>query len=370
VQVESAPTDLLWDRKTLLIVCADGKLVTESGDSFLPKEQIKVASAALTKKGTKNKTVIEALSDGSDEEDFDADSASKAAHSNGAKNKAKAPPKATAGRIKKRTAANENSDEEDFRGSGNESPKAKANRFVDDEAAEDNDDDSISPTHQIDTPSKNAARSNSIGESTSPKDDDTIDADDDFDTEAVNRAYDNNASHLRHEMLMQYPEPQPAFAPSSTPLDLPRRFLCWNHIGSVTLRHDDTGEGRSTVDINFTDSGFRRPIGFTDNNGFIIGSLGEDGGIFVTDLAEEDDEDAEDILESTLPGLSETTRQAVKNSRRRNGDPTKPTGSSIYFHRFESFASVRDKDWYITLPSGERALGTATGAGWAAVMTR
>jgi hypothetical protein len=84
----------------------------------------------------------------------------------------------------------------------------------------------------------------------------------------------------------------------------------------------------------------------------------------------DDDDDDDDLLDQVgVPGLSETTRQAVKKSRRNQKDTNKPTGSTIYFHRFETFAALREKDWYLTLPNGERALGCATGEGWAAVMT-
>jgi chromosome transmission fidelity protein 4 len=74
-------------------------------------------------------------------------------------------------------------------------------------------------------------------------------------------------------------------------------------------------------------------------------------------------------LGGVVPGLSEKTKDLVKRSQRSAKNINKPTGSSIYFHRFETFRSLRDKDWYLTLPSGELALGCACGEGWAAVMT-
>ena len=57
----------------------------------------------------------------------------------------------------------------------------------------------------------------------------------------------------------------------------------------------------------------------------------------------------------------------LPNKKRKDG---KPTGSSIFFYRFETFGNIREKDWYITLPDGERVLGTASGEGWAAAMTK
>ena len=172
---------------------------------------------------------------------------------------------------------------------------------------------------------------------------------------------------------IELPEPQPAFAPSSTPLDLPRRIMCWNHIGTCTLIRSDDGTMNNTVNIDFTDSAFRRPVSFTDNMHFILGSLGEDGGIFATDLM--NDEDHIDDVGELVNGLkmSERTKAAVRRSHnkrmKKENDSSKSNGSSIYFHRFETFGSLRDKDWYLTLPDGERALGCATGEGWAAVAT-
>jgi len=168
-------------------------------------------------------------------------------------------------------------------------------------------------------------------------------------------------------------EPQPAFAPSSTPLDLPRRILCWNHVGACTLLRGNDGNMNNIINIDFTDSAFRRPVSFTDNMHFILGSLGEDGGIFATDLAD-DDRNSDDVgkLVDEL-NMSERTKAAVRRSQSKrmktDNESGKCSGSSIYFHRFETFGSLRDKDWYMTLPDGERALGCASGEGWAAVAT-
>ena len=166
--------------------------------------------------------------------------------------------------------------------------------------------------------------------------------------------------------------PQAAFAPSSTPLDLERRFLCWNHVGAVTLQRGDSDD-RNTIDISFTDSAFRRPISFTDNQNFILASLGDEGGIFASDL-QSDEDDQDDALQQELDGLdvSERTKALVKASqkKRMKKDFHNPTGSSIFFYKFDTFGSLRDKDWYLTLPDGERVMGAACGEGWAAVATR
>lgn len=363
--VDSVPTDLLWDNdESLLIACANGKLVRVA-ERIVPEEAppaakmtIRVADdvdAATSKPlaPTTKKTSLTVFDDDSSNDGNAGEAVTKNASS--------IVLKSTAERPEKKTDFDESDD--DFGAS-----QPVKNRFIDDEAAdeEDDDDDSISPSQQSASPAATTRTSSRPEETTFPdKDDDASDFDD---YDLPGRLYDRATAAA----AVALPEPQPAFAPSSSPLDLPRRFLCWNHIGSVTLRRDDTGQGRHTVDINFTDSGFRRPVGFTDNLGFILGSLGEDGGIFATDLAEDDDDgdvgDVED-LDDVVPGLSEETRQAVKKSQRKQ-DPNKPTGSSIYFHRFETFASLRDKDWHLMLPNGERALGCATGEGWAAVMTK
>jgi Minichromosome loss protein, Mcl1, middle region len=249
----------------------------------------------------------------------------------------------------------------------------KSNPFIDDEADDDTG-ESVSKASPVKKKSKEFVTGNK-GMSSYDSDDNMPDGQDDLDG-LYSPAYHDRMMSVNDRRNMQFdlPVKQPPFAPSSSPLDLPRRYLCWNSIGSVTLRHSDTGDLtnlRNTVDINFTDSGVRRPISFTDNLGFILGSLGEDGAIFATDLVEDDDDDDDDLLDQVgVPGLSEATRQAVKKSRRKQNDSDKPMGSSIYFHRFETFAALREKDWYLTLPSGERALGCATGEGWAAVMTR
>lgn len=168
-------------------------------------------------------------------------------------------------------------------------------------------------------------------------------------------------------------EPQPAFSPSSTPLDLTRRFLCWNHIGSVTLLQ--RGNNRNIIDINFADSAFRKAINFTDNINFIIGSVGESGGIFASDTKDDDEYiDGEDIEGLDQFNMSERTKQALmrdRKKREKDSEYSKPTGSSIFFCRFptSNLVNRKTKDWHLILPDGERVLGAACGDGWAAAVT-
>jgi hypothetical protein len=246
------------------------------------------------------------------------------------------------------------------------SPTSKV-RFIDDDAIEDLDADDLDENANP----KNTTRRDGLldredadgDENANPEGDNNDD--DDFDE---HRPY---ISPHRYSAALTIP-PQSAFAPSSTPLDLDRRFLCWNHVGAVTLLHGEDNT-RNTVDISFTDSAFRRPISFTDNINFILGSLGEDGGIFASDLQHEEEEhdDEMDEIVGDL-NVSERTKSLLKKSQRKrmNKDPSKPMGSSIFFYRFETFGSLRDKDWYLTLPDGERVMGSACGEGWAGVVTR
>lgn len=241
-------------------------------------------------------------------------------------------------------------------------PSPKTNSFIDDQAAEDDDDDDDNLL-----PAPSGTRLAPEGGRRDVGDHSDNDDDDDDGMDDVHYPPVPQYSAVPHQQQLQLPEPQAPFAPSSTPLDLSRRFLCWNHVGSVTRLQGEPGVSRTSIDIDFTDSAFRRPISFTDNLGFVLGSLGEDGGIFCTDVA---DDESDAYLEGL--NMSDATKEAVKKSqksRMRDATGKKPTGSSIYFHRFESLGSLRDKDWHLTLPNDERALGCACGHGWAAVVT-
>jgi Minichromosome loss protein, Mcl1, middle region len=357
-EVESAPTDLHWlsneSTHRLLVACADGTLISYSGTDIIPSRSVLCTTEA------DNSTVKN-----------DSASPAKAANS-----KDDAPRNAD-------TFFDDSDDEHVFgdvnmdNGNSKLLPiNKKSNPFVDDEADDaDGDPSTLSPTTKKSTnlPNRDVEVQST---KTSYQDlDEDMSVDADGANDAYSPIYNTRLMEMDHGRMFptDVPEKQPPFATSSSPLDLPRRYLCWNSIGSVTLRHNDDDDHlnhRNTVDIHFTDSGVRRPISFTDNLGFILGSLGEDGGVFATDLVEDNDDDDDLFDQVGVPGLSETTRQAVKKSRRNQKDSNKPTGSSIYFHRFETFAALREKDWYITLPNGERALGCATGEGWAAVITR
>jgi WD40 repeat protein len=263
---------------------------------------------------------------------------------------------------KDQTPDNDDDDDSDVDFADAASPTSKV-RFIEEDAIEDVDADDLDETAN---PNNTATRrGDGLDRDDVDGDDFANDDDDDFDE---HRPY---ISPHQYSAAPTIP-PQAAFAPSSTPLDLDRRFLCWNHVGTVTLLHGEDNT-RNTVDISFTDSAFRRPISFTDNINFILGSLGEDGGIFASDLQQEEEEhdDEMDEIVGDL-NVSERTKSLLKKSQRKrmNKDPNKPMGSSIFFYRFETFGSLRDKDWYLTLPDGERVMGSACGEGWAGVVTR
>jgi len=252
---------------------------------------------------------------------------------------------------------------------------SEASKFIDDEA-EDGDDDEDAEIQYDDVIAKeptNAEESN--GDNADDNNKDKIDEDmdmfdtnndplDDMEAPAAAAAYTNNIPL------------QPAFAPSSTPLTEPRRILCWNHVGVITLRSEESEEnetnGLNLVDITFHETaglaGGRRPASFTDNMGFIVGTLGDEGAMFASDLQEEEeDEDEEDDFGLGL--MSDVARKAMRRSRKKSSS-TNSGGSQIYYYRFETFGRSSDKDWVMALPDGERAMGVATGDGFGAVITR
>jgi hypothetical protein len=106
--------------------------------------------------------------------------------------------------------------------------------------------------------------------------------------------------------------------------------------------------------------------------GFIVGTLGEEGGMFATDLLEDEDDDNDGDDFAGLGIMSEIARKAMRQSKKakRKAGGGGASGSSVYFHRFETFGRNADKDWVMALPDGERVLGCATGGGWGAVITR
>ncbi|KAG7356256.1 minichromosome loss protein Mcl1 related protein [Nitzschia inconspicua] len=170
-------------------------------------------------------------------------------------------------------------------------------------------------------------------------------------------------------------EPQESFSPSETFPDNEnevRRFFCWNHIGSATILEGE--EDVNTVDIHFTDSAFKKSISFTDGVGLIIGSIGEEGGIFASGLQNGDDEDdvGNDMEDFGGWNMSEHTKAAVRRDQKRNkkgSDNGEPKGSQVLFYKYESLENKRFPIWSINLPDGEEVVGASCGIGWSAVAT-
>ena len=255
-------------------------------------------------------------------------------------------------------------------------------KFIDDEAEDGDDADEIQYDDVIETTAKSNDAPVEDGNDDAPADDTNFDADDDdmmFESNNNDPLDMDNTPAPSSNYFNAVPL-QPAFAPSSTPLTEPRRILCWNHVGVVTLRNNESEENDTSmnlVDIAFHETaglvGGRRPMTFTDNMGFIVGTLGDEGAMFASDLQndEDDDDDDDDDDFGGLGVMSEVARKAVKRSKKKKKDSdTSSGGSQIYFSRFETFGRNADKDWVMALPDGERVLGCATGNGWGAVITR
>eukprot|EP00584_Thalassiosira_punctigera_P002193 CAMPEP_0172533418 /NCGR_PEP_ID=MMETSP1067-20121228/6134_1 /TAXON_ID=265564 ORGANISM="Thalassiosira punctigera, Strain Tpunct2005C2" /NCGR_SAMPLE_ID=MMETSP1067 /ASSEMBLY_ACC=CAM_ASM_000444 /LENGTH=1269 /DNA_ID=CAMNT_0013318063 /DNA_START=140 /DNA_END=3949 /DNA_ORIENTATION=+ len=282
---------------------------------------------------------------------------------------------------------------------GKSSKKNEASKFIDDEAeAGDEEDDDL----QYDSPVKLATKS--AASDKEDDDDGDIQYDDAIkpsDKDEVAQSKENDAQAQENDGAVEddvefdghgdpippatlapdyrhdLPPLQPAFAPSSTPLGEPRRILCWNHVGVVTLRSDDDEGADSNlnlVDIAFHETaglvGGRRPVTLTDNVGYIVGTVGDEGAMFASDLLEDpaDSDDEDDVDDEG--GLDAVVIRAIRRDRRRRRKGTTGAGGSrVHFHRFETFGRMADKDWSAGLPDGERALGCATGSGWGAVIT-
>jgi chromosome transmission fidelity protein 4 len=367
---------MLWtdsvNKQDLHMACANGTLVNIAGrDKLVPKDGLdrKISSGSLDEemdfetqpppivpsKGRKRIAKSNVEKDEIDEEREEGENL---------ETQPAFVPESGRNRIAKTIVNNDESDDDvDFKAetTAPKAPSKKSSSFVADEAEEGIDDE--------DDDESNSARGKGNLN-------DAADTREDNDEDLLGDDYDEYVESRPLPQVESLPEPQPPFAPAATPLDLPRRIMCWNHIGTVSYLRADDGITRNTVDIDFTDAATRRPMTFTDNMNFILGSIGEEGAIFASDVTDDDDrEDDDDDVEQLVDGLamSEKTKALVRrshNKRMHKNDGNRSTGSNVYFHRFETFGPMRDKDWLLTLPDGERATGCACGEGWAAVITR
>lgn len=266
----------------------------------------------------------------------------------------------SAPKAKARGVLEDDDDDVDF-GSSTGPKTTKGVRFVDDEADEDFDE-------------KEAATTNN----------DKFHQSDDFGASDrnFNQDYavgDISSTHQQapslYGRMQRKVEPQEAFSPSETFPDNDdevRRFFCWNHIGSATILEGE--DDVNTVDIHFTDSAFKKSISFTDGVGLILGSIGEEGGIFASGLQNTDDDDNEagNDIDDFGWKMSEQTKAAVRRDQKKNRkdkESSEPTGSQVLFYKYESLENKRFPIWSINLPDGEEVVGASCGIGWSAIMT-
>ena len=390
LQLESAPTDLLWEAQgDLFIASADGGLSVLKGVSAKSTSLKKKTEEAVPEVSGNNEAAIteenspqpkaqvptsgytsaeedtlftEALEDAEKTKSgtLTETAATEGESDDEGENELVTTPVADKKKPSPQSQlADDDDSDDDIAFSQNPSAAAKKSLVLDE--AEDDEDEFESPVA-----SRQTQQASSQGDADNDSDmagsgnDNGPDSDDE--DSQMSEIYEAHAPGVA-STLVNMPKPQAAFAPSSTPLELPHRYLCWNHLGSAAW-HPST-HTKGTVEIQFTAGATRRPVSFADNLGFILGSIGEDGAIFATDLAQNEDDDEDDEIDNLgLRGMN-ATKAVLK--KKKNGQAT---GSTLYFNRFDTIGLVRDKDWYITLPQGERALGCASGAGWAAVMTR
>eukprot|EP00049_Salpingoeca_infusionum_P026056 m.23438 g.23438 ORF g.23438 m.23438 type:complete len:1084 (-) comp8501_c0_seq2:2108-5359(-) len=104
-----------------------------------------------------------------------------------------------------------------------------------------------------------------------------LDSDDERDeTDILTSAVDDEFVVDDQEVVQYAQAPQfycqPAFQPSATPVDDPKRFLVWNDIGMIISREEET---TSSIDVEFHNTSKHRPIRLVDHFGFTMGSLSE-----------------------------------------------------------------------------------------------
>jgi hypothetical protein len=247
-------------------------------------------------------------------------------------------------------------------------------RFIDDEADEDSDgnltkDDALTPMSNINDDSGVVKASFEASEMNS---DDNCLLDDDTARQSMMPLMYSSSKMHRQAV------PQEAFSPSETFPDSDdevRRFFCWNHIGSATILEGE--DDINTVDIHFTDSAFKKSISFTDGVGLILGTIGEEGGIFASGLQNINDEEGNDDINDmdNFGGwkMSEQTKAALRRDQKKsqkNAEDSEPKGSQVMFYKYESLESRRFPIWSVNLPDGEEVVGASCGIGWSAVMTR
>lgn len=145
---------------------------------------------------------------------------------------------------------------------------------------------------------------------------------------------------------------QRSFQPSSTAFDeRDRRYMVWNHVGSIVLRKESIG---NRIEFRFTNTGgSNRNESIVDHLGYVMGSLAFEGAVFASEP--EVDED----------------RYSVSLSLRDRESRKAPPGSTIYYYAFAGQKQLLgvNESFQWTLSDGEAALAVAVGQGWLAVAT-
>lgn len=185
-------------------------------------------------------------------------------------------------------------------------------------------------------------------------DDDYDDADAGFDSvgdDKVSQAYGaEEIIAVKSPSLRGARSVQRSFQPSSTAFDeRDRRYLVWNHVGSIVLRKESIG---NRIEFRFSNTGgSNRNESIVDHLGYVMGSLAFEGAVFASEP--EVDEDRYSM--------------SLRDRESRKATP----GSTIYYYAFAGQKQMLgvNESFQWTLSDGEAALAVAVGKGWLAVAT-
>lgn len=141
---------------------------------------------------------------------------------------------------------------------------------------------------------------------------------------------------------------QKPFQPAETRWDeKSRRYMVWNHVGSVT-NYEEAGGNR--IEVRFTNHESGKPEVFSDIVGYTRAALAFEGAFFASDAEEPEAPSAMDDPDVERP---------------------KGVGSEVYYRAFpgqKSLAGANESFTYRLTP-GEQALVVAAGKGWMATAT-
>jgi hypothetical protein len=174
-------------------------------------------------------------------------------------------------------------------------------------------------------------------------DDDMISNDGAVDASIHGKAH--QSSIVMHEIPLQAP-----FQPSATKPDhLFRRYLVWNHVGSIITRESVNNR----IDIRFSNTaGSNKAESFTDVDHFTKASLSFEGAIFANDAE----------IDETQKNSAVFDDENMKKELR---------GSLIMYRAFPNQSQLQgcNESFTYQLEDGEHVDCLAVGKGWAAVAT-